>query len=106
MWPNPRFPVDLVIFTEEIVNGKLQSCAVRHSLLLKKWYIRDIWQASKYASNDKKSKKKKKKKIKGLQHKLIFRLDFFIFYICTVLTFRCGRLEVNYSKHLPIQNQQ
>ena len=23
MWPNPQFPVDLVIFTEEILNGKL-----------------------------------------------------------------------------------
>ena len=24
MWPNPQFPADLVTFTEEIVNGKLQ----------------------------------------------------------------------------------
>ena len=23
MWPNPQFPVDFVIFTEEIFNGKL-----------------------------------------------------------------------------------
>ena len=23
MWPNPQFPVDLVTFTEEILNGKL-----------------------------------------------------------------------------------
>ena len=23
MWPNPQFPADLVIFTEEILNGKL-----------------------------------------------------------------------------------
>ena len=22
MWPNPLFPADLVIFTEEILNGK------------------------------------------------------------------------------------
>ena len=25
MWPNPQFPVDLVTFTEEILNGKLHS---------------------------------------------------------------------------------
>ena len=24
MWPNPQFPADLVTFTEEILNGKLQ----------------------------------------------------------------------------------
>ena len=24
MWPNPQFPVDLVTFTEEILNGKLR----------------------------------------------------------------------------------
>ena len=23
MWPNPQFPVDLVTFTEDILNGKL-----------------------------------------------------------------------------------
>ena len=23
MWPNPQFPVDLVTFNEEILNGKL-----------------------------------------------------------------------------------
>ena len=23
MWPNPELPADLIIFTEEIVNGKL-----------------------------------------------------------------------------------
>ena len=23
MWPNPPFPVDLVLFTEEILHGKL-----------------------------------------------------------------------------------
>ena len=28
MWPNPQFPVDLVTFTEEILNGKLHFCAV------------------------------------------------------------------------------
>ena len=26
--PNPQFPVDLVTFTEEILNGKLHFCAV------------------------------------------------------------------------------
>ena len=29
MWPNPQKTVDLVIFAEEIVNGKLYFCAVR-----------------------------------------------------------------------------
>ena len=28
MWANPQFPADLVIFTEEILNGKLHFCAV------------------------------------------------------------------------------
>ena len=28
MWPNPQFSADLVIFTEEILNGKLHFCAV------------------------------------------------------------------------------
>ena len=29
MWPNPQFPVDLVPFTEEVLNGKLHFfCAV------------------------------------------------------------------------------
>ena len=27
MWPNPRFPADLVTFTEEILNGKLFLCS-------------------------------------------------------------------------------
>ena len=27
MWPNPQFPADLVTFTEEILNGKLDFCA-------------------------------------------------------------------------------
>ena len=35
MWPNPKFPADLVIFTEEILNGKLHIlCSVRRWLLL------------------------------------------------------------------------
>ena len=29
MWPNPQETADLVIFTEEILNGKLHFCAVR-----------------------------------------------------------------------------
>ena len=30
MWPNPQFPVDLVTFTEEILNGKLHFlCSVK-----------------------------------------------------------------------------
>ena len=28
MWPNLRFPADLVTFTEEIFNGKLHFCAM------------------------------------------------------------------------------
>ena len=27
MWPNPQETADLVTFTEEILNGKLHSCA-------------------------------------------------------------------------------
>ena len=27
MWPNPQFPADLVTFTEEIFNGKLNLCS-------------------------------------------------------------------------------
>ena len=29
MWPNTKFPADLVTFTEEILNGKLHFCAVK-----------------------------------------------------------------------------
>ena len=36
MWPEPKFPADLVTFTEEIRNGKLDFCAV--------WgLINDLW---------------------------------------------------------------
>ena len=39
MWPNSQFPADLVIFTEEILNGKLHfMCSVKNGkgiLLLK-----------------------------------------------------------------------
>ena len=31
MWPNPHFPADLVTFTEEILNGKLQFLYDGHS---------------------------------------------------------------------------
>ena len=31
MWPNLQFPADLVLFTEEILNGKLRFlCSVLH----------------------------------------------------------------------------
>ena len=36
MWPNPQFPVDLVTFTEEILNGKLHFlCSVSAHNFLK-----------------------------------------------------------------------
>ena len=42
MWPNTKFPADLVIFTEEILNGKLHFCAVKSAgitaaLILSTW---------------------------------------------------------------------
>ena len=33
MWPNPQFPVNLVTFTEGIINGKLHFCAVWSNIL-------------------------------------------------------------------------
>ena len=37
MWPNPQFPADLFIFTEEILNGKLHFlCGVRYMILMHK----------------------------------------------------------------------
>ena len=34
MWPNPQFAADLVIFTEEVLNEKLQfSCSVSFCLI-------------------------------------------------------------------------
>ena len=30
MWPNPQFPTDLVIFTEEILNEKLHFLCSEH----------------------------------------------------------------------------
>ena len=35
MWPNPYFPADLVIFTEEILNGKLHFCVQWRAQLFK-----------------------------------------------------------------------
>ena len=38
MWPNPQFPVDLVIFTEEILNGKLHFLySVKSSFVAKRY---------------------------------------------------------------------
>ena len=34
MWPNPLFATDLVTFSEEILNRKLQFCAVNY---IKSW---------------------------------------------------------------------
>ena len=53
MWPNPQFPIDLVTFTEEILNGKLYFL---YSVLALLWTISgkssitDVWQGPKYAS--------------------------------------------------------
>ena len=34
MWPNPQFPADLVLFTEEILNEKLHFlCSIATALL-------------------------------------------------------------------------
>ena len=40
MWPNPQFPADLVIFTEEILNIKFHFCAV--SLVSLAQYLQPI----------------------------------------------------------------
>ena len=37
MWPNPQFPVDLITFTEEILNGKIHFCAMLH--LSVSWFV-------------------------------------------------------------------
>ena len=58
MWPNPQFPADLVVFTEEILNGKmeLQSEQEQHlrkflyeSLLNSVW----LWKRAQLATNKK-----------------------------------------------------
>ena len=36
MWPNPQFPADLVVFAEEILNGKLHFLGSGHWL---SWFI-------------------------------------------------------------------
>ena len=38
MWPNPQFSADLVTFTEEILNGKLESNKNNSNPKLKKFY--------------------------------------------------------------------
>ena len=41
MWPNPQFPANLVIFTEEILDGKLQFLSVRNmanTVMNGKWF--------------------------------------------------------------------
>ena len=43
MWPNPQFPVDFVIFTEEILNEKLLFCAVPVLMFLSHTSARFIW---------------------------------------------------------------
>ena len=45
MWPNPQFPVDLVIFTEEILNGKLHflCSAIRLATNEKSWKFKIIF---------------------------------------------------------------
>ena len=71
MWPNPQFPADLIIFTEEILNGKLrflysvysEHCQISEMecfakkinsftllIISAKQSILDILQGSKYAS--------------------------------------------------------
>ena len=38
MWPNPQFSADLVIFTEEIINGKLHFlCSDKPKNKIKLW---------------------------------------------------------------------
>ena len=34
MWPNPKFPADVVTFAEEILNGNFIFCAVPISTLM------------------------------------------------------------------------
>ena len=34
MWPNPEFPGELVIFTQEILNGKRHFFCSKNSLLI------------------------------------------------------------------------
>ena len=45
MWPNPQFPVDFVIFTEEILNGKLHFSVQREI----SWYVDEMVKAVAYS---------------------------------------------------------
>ena len=53
MWPNPKFPVDLVTFTEEILNGKLHFLC---SELWLGWLTIRCLLLSKMEQNDKQNK--------------------------------------------------
>ena len=48
MWPNPQFPANLVIFTEEILDGKLQFLSVRN---MANTVMNDKWFKDKISSN-------------------------------------------------------
>ena len=39
MWPNPQFPADFFIFTEEILNGNFIFCAVWKWFYFCSWYF-------------------------------------------------------------------
>ena len=41
MWPNPQFPAALIIFTEEILNGKLHF--LRSEKFLARWYLLELF---------------------------------------------------------------
>ena len=70
MWPNPQETVNLVTFTEEILNGKL------HFLCIVKWYI-DICQSS----------------IVILKHKVLRFILGFLLYRYIITNTRCMILE-------------
>ena len=42
MWPNPQFPADLVTFTEEILDGKLDFLCSAGYKLLNAWWGLDV----------------------------------------------------------------
>ena len=46
MWPNPQFPADLVVFTEEILNGKMELQSEQEQHLRKFLYeslLNSVW---------------------------------------------------------------
>ena len=67
MWPNPQFPVDLVVFTEEILNGNFIFWAV---------YIGKVWTCW----------WKQLLKIRGMIVSLLLILVLFIIYILYPIT--------------------